>query len=296
MTLIICKKINKKIIFYSDTLIAGPDKFSFNDNTYHGLKAFFIGRQFCIAYSGIQEYAHKIIKIINDNKNSFNKLKDIAELICHLRNIHSNNVYPKYSEFPDFIVASNDINDNIIEIKGNKQPVTITNSSWIGNFKAFEYFQLIVNENKNIELSNDAFDYAFRKVIENPQLSDVGGNLVTIIGDDKGFHYQSYLNLTSPNYEIEPPIPSKEDPEWLTVQWGSNVTGGYGFTSITPIENNINSYGIYYFQGKFGFLLYCDLDNDKCEKLVAKAPSVQDFINILYEETNIKFEYCGFLT
>ncbi|TGL45982.1 hypothetical protein [Leptospira perdikensis] len=296
MTLIICKKIDNQIIIKSDTLIAGPDKFTIKDNTYQGLKVFFIGKLFCLAYSGTQEYAHRIIKIVNEKHKTFKNAIEMAEFICSLKDNHFNKDSTVIREFPDFIIVSSEINEKIIEIKGNCKPKEKDNSSWIGSFKGFENFQKNFN-NKEIKKSIDEnFHYSFNKVIENDEISDVGGNLVTIICDRKGFRYQPYLQLTSPNYIVEPPIPSKDDPNWATIQWGSDVTGGFGFTTVTPVEFSMNSFGIYYFQGKFGFLFYCDIENDRCEKLTACASNVEEFINILFEETKINFEYCGSLS
>jgi len=292
MTLIVAKIIENQIVILSETLIKGPDHHNLNDNVHNFLKVFFLDKEYTIAYSGIKKYAHEIIKKIDLNINNFNSMIEIANYILSLKKDYANNSISCENN-PDFLIFQKNNFDTIIEVKGLTQPKASNNSAWIGNHLAFNKFQENYLKSNNSKDKLNRFQSAFKEVCIDPVFNDLGENIITIIGDKKGFRYIPYMTLTSPIYSVLPPIQNSE--KVYTVQWGNAEKGGFGYTIITPTETFQNGYGFYYFQGKYGIFYHIDVRNDIAETLKAYADNAKDFIGIIEKETQLRLEYVGLL-
>ncbi|RLA06830.1 MAG: hypothetical protein DRQ51_08130 [Gammaproteobacteria bacterium] len=68
------------------------------------------------------------------------------------------------------------------------------------------------------------------------------------------------------------------------MSFGTNETGGFAWTTITPKERGKNGYGIYFFQGKFGYFYHINFSKNIAERLKVHANTADDFIQITSEE------------
>ena len=154
--------------------------------------------------------------------------------------------------------------------------------AWIGDGEAANFVA------KNFEGGSIyEFQKVFNRTIKNPKFTTVGGYSILAQGKEDGFKFLPYMKLVSPRYK---PIKS-----WKTVDFGTAQTGGFGFTTITPKQPGNNGYGIYFFQGRFGYFFHVDLQNNIAERLKARAKSINEFIKIIEREIHIPLDYCGSL-
>ncbi len=263
------------VINNSNVAIMADTQFTYNDKNgkkpYYTTKIFFIDKNTAIAFAGFGvEITHNRIKAIYDQGNK-NDLLILAEQISQ-----------SFDNKVDFLLAKTGKNLSIAKISnGNVSFEKSKGIFWIGDSEA-----------ANFVLKNNTYDIyqlenGLRDAIDNPKFKTVGGHAVLAKGTIDGFKFSPYMDLTSPHY-----IPKDG---LQTIDFGDAQNGGFGYTTVTPVEAGVNGWGIFYFQGRYGLYYHTDLEKNVFEVLKAYAINVQDFIKIIQDNIGINLEYCGSL-
>lgn len=269
MTLIISTIENNEIFLLADSQITFP--VHTYEKPFDALKMFFFDQRTAIAYSGTSLYAHQIIFQIYKKYNTDEGLESLADSINRLRDKEAN---------PDFLLARASNLPEIIKISDSGVSKLNTKFTWIGDQDAANFVA------KNFK-GGSIFDLEkiFNQTVQHPEFPTVGGYSILARGTSKGFKFVPYMNLISLRY-----IP---EPGEHTVDFGTNQTGGYGFTTITPTEIGQNGFGLFFFQGRFGYFFHVDLMNNIAERLKGHAVTPDEFIELVTKDTSIQLEYCG---
>jgi len=112
--------------------------------------------------------------------------------------------------------------------------------AWIGDQRAANFVATNCKEGTISDIER-----AFNLVIESSEYQTVGGYPVLSKGAQEEFKFVPYMRLISPRY-----IPKNG---MQTIDFGTNQTGGYGYTTITPTAVGQNGFGLFFFQGRFGY-------------------------------------------
>ena len=136
------------------------------------------------------------------------------------------------------------------------------------------------------KITAEQLQVSFDEVIDSQNFLTVGGHCVVARGKLSGFNFVPYMKLSSPRF-----IPKNE--EWESVNFGTALTGGFGFTTVVPSKEGTNGWGIFYFQGMFGEFWHVNLEKNICEVLKARAENVHNFIEIIQNEIGEELTYCG---
>jgi hypothetical protein len=270
MTLGIAAIENNEVFLMADTLLSYPEKSG--KKPCHGLKIFFIDKNTAIAYAGTAgEVAHGRLHGIY-KQGYRGDLKVLAEQILH-----------SFDEEVDFLLAQSGRKPAIAKISGGMVSVREDNGVyWIGDVDAARF---VANaDNSDVYRLQEGLSNA----IENLQFDKVGGHPIVARGEIEGFKFISYMKLVSPKYF------SLEE-GWKTVDFGTSQSGGFGYTTVVPVREGDNGWGIFYFQGMFGEFWHVDLESNVCEILKAYAHKVQDFVKLIQDETGVELEFCGSL-
>lgn len=284
MSLIIVKFENNILYVLADTQIT-PVDFS-GEKPFDALKIFFLNQMTAIAYSGKTPLAHRIIHELYVKcslTNDINIISKEIEILCQQK------------DAPDFLLMGLAPDFCVKKISNNKIfDINLEIVAWIGDSDAANFVSKI-SKNGTIDELRQAFNLA----VEDSQFTTVGGYRVVAQGTKDGFKFAPYMELVSPRYSPKSELVSRSyrpKLEWATVDFGSAQTGGFGFTTITPKQLGQNGFGIYFFQGRFGYFFYVDLQNNKAERLKAYANSAKEFIEIIERKIHIPLEYCGELS
>jgi len=270
MSLAIAIVEDSNVNLIADTQISFPEKTG--KKSCFGLKVFFIDKDIAIAYSGIAGHiAHGRINAIYEQGNK----KDLYTL--------AKQIFLSFDDKVDFLLAKTGENPSIAKVSDGYISFKINKGLfWIGDSDAAR-FVLDKKTYNTFELQ-----YKLENAIKDPQFTTVGGHAIVAKDTINGFKFLPYMNLISPRYSLE-------GTDWKTVDFGTSQTGGFGYTTIVPVEAGINGWGIFYFQGFFGEYWHVDLEKNVYELLRAHAKNVEDFIKIIQDDIGIELEYCGSL-
>jgi len=270
MTLGIATIENNEVFIMADTLLSFPEKSG--KKPFHGLKVFFLNKEIAIAYAGIaEEVAHGRLNAIYTQGHK-GDIHFLSEQICQ-----------SFDDKVDFLLAQSGARPAIAKITEGSVSIREDDGVyWIGDIDAARYVARAASSSANQLQQN------LGNVIENPQFSTVGGHCVVARGRIEGFKFVPYMRLISPSH-----FPRKCD--WEIVDFGSAQTGGFGYTTVVPINEGVNGWGVFYFQGMYGEFWHVNLESNMSELLRAYARKVQDFTKIIEDETGIELEYCGSL-
>ena len=203
-----------------------------------------INEKICISFAGGEEDAEEAIRKINPD-DSVEKM---------LETLISYNISSNYNA--DFILCSNVDAPCIYEIKDKK--IIKTESSWIGDKKAFDYFQECMLKEKDgidqrisISSTNDntLFQRAItsmEKVINSPQIDSVGGYRVSISLKENKFMYDFYMNM-----HLGPQNITIKQGEFHPLGHDTAANGGYTLTFIGA-SNDFQSVAFHIKQVDFG--------------------------------------------
>jgi hypothetical protein len=270
MSLCIAAIEDNEVFLMSDTLLSYPEKSG--KKPFHGLKIFFIDSKTAIAYSGTAgEVAHgRLYGIYKQGHKG-----DI--------NILAEQINRSFDDEVDFLLAQSGRKPTIAKIAGGLVSVRENDGIfWIGDIDAARF--VANTDNSNVYRLQESLSNA----IENSRFATVGGHSIVARGNIDGFKFIPHMKLVSPKY-----FSLKEG--WKTVDFGTSQSGGFGYTTVIPVREGDNGWGIFYFQGMFGEFWHVNLESNVCEILKAYAQNVQDFVKIIQNETGIELEYCGSL-
>lgn len=261
---------NNEVFLMADTLLSFPEKSG--KKPCCGLKVFFLNKETAIAYSGTAgEVAHGRLHAIYTQGHK-GDIEFLAEQICR-----------SFDDEVHFLLAQAGEKPSIAKIAGGSVSIRENDGVyWIGDIDAARH--VVRAEDCSVCRLQENLGNA----IKSPQFSTVGGHCVVARGKIEGFKFVPYMRLVSPNY-----IPEKDG--WKTVDFGSAQTGGFGYTTVVPVMEGANGWGVFYFQGMFGEFWHVNLESNIYEILRAYARNVQDFGKIIQDEIGIELEYCGSL-
>lgn len=264
------------VIEGSDVFLMSDTQLSFPENSgkkpSFGLKIFFLDRYTAIAYSGTAgEIAHGRIHAIY-KKGHRGDLRILAEQINS-----------SFDQKVDFLLAKTGEEPSIAKIAGGSIATQSDKGIyWIGDGDAARFVADTATHGAH-ELAE-----MLCIAIEDSRFSTVGGHSVVARGQTGGFRFLPHMRLVSPRCSIK-------EAGWQTIDFGTAQTGGFGYTTIVPVEAGTNGWGVFYFQGLFGEYWHVDLEANVCELLIAHARNAADFIKLIQHETGIELEPCGSL-
>lgn len=277
MTLVVSYIEDGEVYLYSDTLVSFSKQLG--KPGFHVLKILMLSPTLVIAFSGAYQQALEVFfELIKQESPSQLSVRDLAHLL-HLRCASiSEELGQEVS--PDFLLAKSGPEPIVYRIT-DQEFKACPQHGWIGNSEA------AANVFRTPERNRTGIGRAMRAAVFNAEFDDVGGHFVEARGTAKGFRFIPKLELTSPMYPLSE--------GWSTVNFGTAETGGFGFTTITPVEAGQNGFGAFFFQGRFGFFFFVNKEKGICETLTAKAGSAENFIEALELEVGFKVEHCGSL-
>ncbi|MFA5073641.1 MAG: hypothetical protein WC539_07065 [Nitrospirota bacterium] len=238
---------------------------------FDALKVFFFDSATAIAYSGITVCAHEMIYEVFKAYRHNDDLESVAKSINKLRDRLNG---------PDFLIVRTSGSPKIIKIADSGVSKITSGIAWIGDSEAANFVATNFKKGTIFDIER-----LFSQVIEGDEYKTVGGYPVLARGTPEGFSFVPYMKLISPRY-----VPKNG---MQAVDFGTNQAGGYGYTTITPTAFGQNGFGLFFFQGKFGYFFHVDLRDNIAERLKAYANTPEEFIEIITNDTHIRLEHCG---
>lgn len=277
MTLAISMNEQSKLFIVSDTKLS----YEIERNTVDGidlpqsaLKTFFLSPQISITYAGTTQIAHDIIEDAAVHASNGEPLTAIASILQQ---------YCEQMTEVEFLLAG--ITDKYQTYKITSSIFSIGNErvKWIGNPMAAD---AVLRGDELLP-----FDLAsrFQGVLDDRLFDDVGGIVVVASANAHGFKFVPHMKLISPYYR------EQLEAEWRSVNWGSAATGGYAYTTITPVDVGNNGWGVHFFQGNCGYFFRADLRLGIYERLKWENTSLENAIVALQQEIGFCVEPCGYL-
>lgn len=276
MTLVVALNENNKIRLFCDTLISFDAKLG--RSAYQTIKVLSLSPTMVMAFSGSHALAMEIFFDLYRDTSDFSDVEILAKNIQRLCFAVSKKFGEQSS--PEFLLLYTIPKLTITKIT-DKNIIECPQYGWIGNASAAAKVSRVA------DLGHDAIRTEMSCLIADREFHDVGGFLVEMQSQDGGFKFCPYMILTSPKY-----IPVEG---WNTINFGTAQTGGFGFTTITPLEPGRNGFGIFFFQGFVGLFFHIDVAGRKVETLRAYARSAEEFMQILAAEIGFQLEHCGSL-
>lgn len=270
MSLAIASIHGATVHLVSDTQLTPPE--NLGKPPEFGLKMFLLDQHTAIAYAGEGSLvAHPRVNAIYRQGHR----GDIEVLAKEIQRSFNDEV--------DFLLAQTIPYPAIAKISSGSISFTKnTGTYWIGNPEAAQYIS------KSEENTPDALASRLEIALLERRFLNVGGDLVSIQGNENGFRFVARMHLISPSY-------APSDDQWKTVDFGNSQNGGYGYTTVVPKEPGVNGWGIFYFQGRYGRYFHVDLDSGVSEILKGYAATVEEFIQLLKADLGLEFECCGCL-
>lgn len=278
MTLVVSYIEKNEVYLYSDTLVSYSK--SQGRRGFQILKILMLSPSLVLAFSGDPAQAlHIYFDLVREKIPSRLKVSDIAHLL-HARCAWITSELGSDAS-PDFLLAQVTPSPIVYRIT-DKEFRVCPQHAWIGNGEA------AARVFRTPERNRTGVRDAMCMIISDAEFDDVGGHFVEVRGNASGFKFIPRLELTSPRY-----VPVEG---WNTVNFGTAETGGFGFTTITPVEAGRNGFGVFYFQGFCGFFFFVNEEQGILETLTAKNVSnAESFMASLELEVKFRVEHCGSL-
>lgn len=272
MTLVVARKRLGTVWIVADTLITGGHENLRKPDL--GLKVFALSQDTLVSYAGDQFLAHRALVMAQSQTRE----------PCH---DHVLQALESQTEV-DFIVVKK---DNISTIKKGSLVRNVM-KAWIGDpdgSSKFQEHELNLLRNSVVEQKRQLgvlLASALQRVVDDASVMSVGGPVVVANSGKSGSAYLRQMQLTSPRF-----VPSEGG--WRSVDFGTAVTGGYGFTTVTPTKLGISGWGIYYYQPQKGIFFSADLRKNKFEVFQGASPTAQGFCDSI--SANVKYDVkpCG---
>ena len=270
MTLVLAHVENEEVYLLADTRMTYDDD-SLGKKPFDALKIFFFNPRIAIAYAGLQKPAHEIIMQVY-LEQYWDDAEKLSSRVAELNNRNG----------ADFLVAESGGNKKVIKVHSGGC-TTLTSWGWIGDSGAANHIASAYTGNEIFEISK-----YFDSVTADPEFPKVGGYSVLARGNKQGFKFIPHMKLTSPKY-----IPTPD--QWQTIDFGTARSGGFGYTTLSSPKHGDNGWGVYFFQGQFGYYFNVQLKESKFEILTGYANTVDGFIRLVENDIKQNLEYCGLL-
>ena len=275
MTLVVGRICQGSLRIESDSKITDPNIASNKNNVFSGLlKSVVLSPDLSISYAGGVETAQKAIEIIYSLK-SFNITIVKAELL----RIHRDSEMET-----DFLIASIENQPLLYKISNGKIDVSNT-TQWIGDIDGFDYYQRQYLPNlKSFEQKHifSVHEKAFTSVIENENISSIGGFHVTVFRSANGLRYLSKMTLTMGRSTT---VTTKKGKDINPIPWGNAETGSYSSNYLVSENPFKPAIGIHFPMGNFGTLYYPRLTR---KVLLFKNVNPFEFVEKIKTEYNLK--------
>lgn len=239
-----------------------------------GLKIFFLGKSVAVAYAGTSQLAHAVLM------QTLAELGENADAIVVAEFLRSK--CQNHSDI-EFLLARATSPVSIFKISSSVFSSAESGLYWIGDHEAAN--SLLLGDN----IDPFHLEQRFQLLLDSQLISTVGGIVTSAFGGNVDFKFIPKLVLTSPYFV---PVPTTA---WQTVNWGNANTGGFGYTTLSPVEPGRNGCGVHFFQGNLGYFFEIDLEQGIFEKLVWKS-DLQTAIASLQDNLGFDIESCGQLS
>lgn len=292
MTLVVAKMIGSVAYVVADTLVSGGKQQLRQPDL--ALKIFALDENTLVAYAGSPELAHATL--VNIARTMFPI--DVPNVVEAIQQEQLASLSTIGSYGADFIVLHR---SRIIQIK-NATVESDKAVAWIGDCAAFSAFQryqaTIQEEDGRYRVIGESLDEqsgasilrrTLERVVADKQIESVGGPVVSASSRKNGSLYCSYMQLHSPLTPSDAPNPDG----WMTMDWGTATTGGFGFTTLTPPEKGVSGWGKFYFQAGRGIYFTSDLKMNQFFYAQAPARTADRFCQLLAEKIGYRPQYCG---
>jgi tetratricopeptide (TPR) repeat protein len=291
MTLIIAKIIDNSLFVVGDTKLSHP--YIEKNHPLDGvIKTVFISETRAVSYAVDVESAREALLSIHD-------LTEKQDVIDQLSQVNKESDHGTEFILTEIISTG----PEIWEFKNGK--VEESQSSWIGNHKAFSKFQQYFNKPESIpqydyrttqfqvvgvpQVSSKKCTEEFSKVraavkavIEDHSIEDVGGFVISLIGEDNKFHYPSFIEL----YRRPVDVSSIKPGEAQAIDFGDATDGGF---SVNFIGGTSPKTAIYMHQGELGVLF--GPSNDGIAKPILHKADEIDFFEYLKQSHSLKASF-----
>lgn len=274
MTLAISVLDDEQVYFVSDTKLSydqerNPVEGIERPNL--GLKTFFLTTKLCVAFSGITSEAMQVVWLAHKLALQGVSAEIIAKYLANQSNLR---------ESVDFLLADVSAQPTIYKISKDIFARGKKGIFWIGDADVANVVLKDVDNASGFEIASK-----FQSIIDENKFSSVGGIATCARGKKEGFKFVGQMRLVSPKY-----VPPQN--EWYSIDWGSAATGGFGYTTLIPVEIGKNGWGVHFFQGNCGYFFKTDLVGEN-ERLVWNNCRLEDAIEALNADSGYAVEHCG---
>ena len=276
MTLALCAPFEEGVFLFSDLRLSYEldlNPVAGQERPTSSLKTYFLNRDLAIAYSNGIQAGHLAVTEARRLSAIGTSTADIAEFLrvtCGQKNGLA------------FLLADARNPVTIYKIWDGQLAGAQKGVFWIGDSTAAKLV-LGADHHKNAR----ALDGYFQEVLDSQRIPSVGGIVVTARGTEKGFKFVSKMVLTSPYYKVQ------ADGKQRAVDWGNAAAGGFGYTTLVPVEPGQNGWGVHFFQGRLGYFFRVDIEQDIGERLVWHDTDLQNAIDALQKELGFAIEAPG---
>lgn len=279
MTLVMARQFGDRICILSDTMISSRE--APKDDVIPGqLKTIVLNDTISISYSGSVNPA--IMKIREIRKEIYKgvPLDRILETLSKF-------TLEKNGEV-DFIVASHILTPSLYKI-ANGNISSKSDRYWIGDADAATRVQQEIDKNTGdveglpdyVSQEEYKFSTAFRKLVEEHQVPNVGGVMFESIGSPYGYCYQNFsMSVAWDTIRLDDTFD-----EQAQRAYEKTGTECYKLALLSANQRGFAVTGAYFEQNEIGFL-YSPLDSDLDENMGRKIGVPRKYHPISHEEFN----------
>ena len=286
MTLVVAKKVDNNLIMVGDTKLTYEhiDRNRPSDGTVKIIK---LSQTIALAYAGNPDFAEDALKEIGASTDI-----SFVESVLLKHHVENNGA-------TDFILAIGAESATLTVIKNLE--VNECENAWIGSASGFRSFQMSflsyepaekdASQGTNIkitqlpetnnQLTRDTYSKMFiamSKVVDNPDVPEVGGFVIPIVFENNEFRYPLYLQIFRNPIDISAEVPNggRSTVSFGTVEDGAfavNFSGGNSFELAIHFPHG--NVGLLYTRQSYGLLnptIYEQYDEiEFCEMLTSNS-------------------------
>lgn len=259
MSLIVARKICSKIVLFADTRLTDQMASRPFNPTLGTAKIRFVDDRIAICFAGNTHFAERAIQQLQTGTSKTN-------IIDHFK--ESTRIS---NGATDYLICFAE-NSEIYEIKNER--VQLVESSWIGSHSAFTKFRSFESgASFPVQSRENTFDTRILRVPED--LSDplclfsslfnffsytLADSSILEVGDFLFAAAQEGNRFRLVNYSdsISHPIDFSQMPREFVVPFGTAEQGGFTFEFLH--SDQVNAAAVYFLQGNFGLLFWCNSD------------------------------------
>lgn len=275
MTLVLAElnRVTSEGMMVADTLVtSGADNYR---SKVHILKIGMVDEGTVLGFAGSPEIATEAFqKLRNSSKSHENVEMHVSHLI-------------RFSGV-DFLMMTK---DEIIKIKNGCIDRGLE-FAWIGDEAGFELFELAKNgystrTGKRFEhVGHDMFE-VFNGIAQQNVCDSVRAPLVSASLRQGKAKYDCMMSLSAPRQQ--PFV----DGGWQSIDFGTAVNGGFGYTTVVPCDSDKSCWAIYYFQARQGAVFEFLNSQKPSGPLWIQAGTAAEFATLVGQKFGFAFEACG---